>query len=120
MSVVFETQVTQKGVMVDELMKEHALVLFDENAPKELHEISVLHSGKKVNQEVQPGDVLVIDGHEFEIYFVGDRANESLKDLGHVTFKFDGSKEDMPGSICIEPKEMPEIQSGTQIQIIRK
>lgn len=120
MSIIFETRVTQKGEMVDQLMKEHALVLFDETAPKELHEISVLHAGKKVYQEVEPGDVLVIDGHEFEIYFVGDRANQSLKELGHVTFKFDGSKEDMPGSICIEPKEMPEIQSDSLIQIVRK
>ena len=119
MSVILETQVTTIGEMVTQLLEENTLILFDDSAPEELRDISVLHSGKKVNGDIQPGDTLHIGEETFEIYFVGDRANQSIRELGHVTFKFNGSKEDMPGSICVEAKAIPTIQKGTLIQVTR-
>lgn len=119
MTVLLETQVTSIGDSVEELLKEKTLILFDETIPEELRDISVLHSGKKLHGEIQPGDTLYIDDQEFEIYFVGDRVNQSIRELGHVTFKFNGSKKDMPGSICIEEKSIPPIEVGSVIKITR-
>lgn len=119
MTVLLETQVTSIGESVEQLIQEQTLILFDDTAPEELHDISVLHSGKKVYGDIQPGDTLYIDHEKFEIYFVGDRVNQSIQELGHVTFKFNGSKNDMPGSICIEEKSIPPIKVGSVIKIIR-
>lgn len=119
MTVILKTHVTAIGEMVEQLLQEDTLILFDDTAPQELQDISVLHSGQIVNGDVQPGDTLRIGEETFEIYFVGDQANKSIRELGHVTFKFNGNKKDMPGSICTEAKEVPTIETGTLIQITR-
>ena len=106
MTVILETHVTAIGEMVEQLLQEQTFILFDESAPEELHDISVLHSGQTFTGDIQPGDTLRIGEETFEIYFVGDQVNQSIRELGHVTFKFKGSTEDMPGSICTEAKEI--------------
>jgi glucitol/sorbitol PTS system EIIA component len=119
MAIIVEAKVSGIGEMVEQLLQDQALILFDDTAPKELHDVAVLLSKKKLNGDIQAGDQFVIDGYPFEIYFVGAKANQSMRDLGHVTLKFDGRREDLPGSICMETKEMPLIAPGSLIQIIR-
>jgi PTS system glucitol/sorbitol-specific IIA component len=49
------------------------------------------------------GDVLVIEGHEFAITAVGEKAWKNVKDLGHAVFVFNGEDEvEMPGQIYLQ------------------
>jgi len=119
MTVVWETEVTSIGKEVEQLIQEKTLILFDESVPDELKDISILHAGKKINDEIRPGDTLWMNEEKFEIYFVGDRVNQSFQELGHITIKFNGSQKDMPGSICVEEKAIPSLKVGTLIQVTR-
>ena len=73
-----------------------------------------------VDGEVTPGCKLVIDGKEFKIVKVGEVANENLKNLGHVTYNFGGEDaECLPGTICMEKAELPALDIGSTIAIVK-
>ncbi|SHE79097.1 PTS system, glucitol/sorbitol-specific IIA component [Seinonella peptonophila] len=120
MAVIFEARVKQIGALVEQFAKEKMLIIFDHHAPKELHDITVLHEERKNHDQVKPGDQLVIGNQSFQITRVGEQANNTLHELGHVTFKFIGDQPDLPGTICVEDKPVPTVEEGLLIQIIRE
>jgi glucitol/sorbitol PTS system EIIA component len=99
------TEVTNVGPEVEELLEEAGtLVLFEEGAPPELAEMSVLHEHSESRENPpEVGDMMVIDGREFRITAVGDSAWKNMLKLGHASFKFNGAEEvELPGEICLE------------------
>jgi PTS system glucitol/sorbitol-specific IIA component len=99
------TEVTNVGPEVEELLEEAGtLVLFEEGAPPELAEMSVLHEHSESREDPpEVGDMMVIDGREFRITAVGDSAWKNMLKLGHASFKFNGAEEvELPGEICLE------------------
>ena len=96
------------------------MIIFNEDAPPELAEISVLHTKCALNGEIQAGDTLKIGTKEFKITQVGNEAAYTLKQLGHCTLDFSGEDEAFrPGCIMLEKGEVkPEdLQIGTTIEI---
>ena len=66
------------------------------------------------------GDVITIDETSFEVLAVGDVANENLMNLGHLNLKANGLHEaELPGDVNIPVVELPEVEVGTRITIIR-
>lgn len=96
-------------------------ILFNENAPEELAEISVLHTISAVNKDPAPGDTFKIGDKEFKITAVGVEAPYTLRELGHCTINFSGGKEAaLPGCIMLEGSEKvtaEDLQAGTEISI---
>lgn len=119
MSVLFEAKVAEIGEMVAHLAEEKMMILFNQSAPKELRDVSVIHVDHKNSGTVQVGDTLKFDDQSYRIVFVGDKANDTLQELGHVTLKFNGEKQDLPGSICLEDKPFPTLSPETVIQVVR-
>ncbi len=97
------------------------IILFEESlALPELRDMCVMHTGNQVDGTIQVGDILRIGEEQFNILKVGSEVQTNLTNLGHITLKFDGGKEDLlEGSIHLEEKEIPEVTSGTEISIIR-
>ena len=118
MSVRFEATVAEIGEMVQQLADEKMLILFNQSAPKELRDVAVMHRDQTNEGEVQVGDTLVLGDESYQILFVGDKANDTLRDLGHVTLKFNGEKNDLPGSICLEDKPLPALTTGMVIKVV--
>ena len=62
---------------------------------------------------------LKIDENEYKITCVGEEAPVTLAGLGHCTIRFNGMTEaELPGTLYVEEKPVPEIKIGTTIQII--
>jgi PTS system glucitol/sorbitol-specific IIA component len=121
MGKIFETIVTDVGSKVLEFYQEKILILFKDNAPAELIDYCVLHSLNKLYGEIKEGDILRINEKEFKITAVGDLVNKNLKDLGHICLKFDSSiVAELPGSLYVEDKELPQINIGDSIIIKRQ
>lgn len=120
MKRVFETVVTKLGSNVLDFYQEKMLILFKDNAPQELLDYCVLHNLNKLYDEVKQGDILKINEKEFKITAVGDLVNKNLRNLGHICLKFDGSREaELPGTLYVEDKDMPNINIGDFIIIER-
>ncbi|MDO5147364.1 MAG: PTS glucitol/sorbitol transporter subunit IIA [Eubacteriales bacterium] len=97
------------------------IVIFNENAPEELREISVLHTISQVYEEPEKGDTMIICGKVFDITAVGEEAKYTLRTLGHCTIHFTGGSEPaLPGCIMVEgedPLTKEDIVAGGVIEI---
>ena len=115
----YQAQITQIGPLVDEFVSAGVLVLFGESAPEELKEFSIIHDGKQLVQNVEPGDWFCIEDEKFHILAVGEVANTNLGNLGHLILKFNGMETpEMPGDVCVEARPLPSIQTGMRFSIL--
>lgn len=96
-------------------------ILFNEDAPEELAEISVLHTKSEVYEDPAVGDTMKIGKKEYIITAVGVEAPYTLKELGHCTINFSGGSEAaLPGCIMLEGCDIlteDDLQVGTEISI---
>jgi PTS system glucitol/sorbitol-specific IIA component len=106
------------GDMVEALLQQGMMVLFDETAPMELKEISIIHTGGPLAKEVKNGDFLVLGNLTYTITAVGEIANKNLKNIGHVCLKFDArTLPELPGDIHLKGEKLPLIIVGDTITI---
>lgn len=113
----YEVTIVEIGEMVEELLEQDMLILYDDNAPRDLADISVLHTISTLKEDVVVGDKLTIGEFEYKVTGVGNVANETLKDLGHCTLMFDASSEpNLPGMISLEG-EKPNVKVGDKLII---
>jgi glucitol/sorbitol PTS system EIIA component len=113
---IYATEIREVGPEVADFLETGLLVLFEVGAPPELAEMSALHEVTHMRPEApEVGDVLVIEGHEFAITAIGEKAWKNVKDLGHAVFVFNGEDAvEMPGQIYLQQEG-----SGALADIIR-
>lgn len=108
MEYIYRTEITEIGPDVEEMLDTMAtLITFEDGAPPELAEISVLHKHTDQREEPpEPGDMVAIGSQELKITAVGRTAWKNVLELGHAAFKFNGAEEaGLPGEICLEEYE---------------
>lgn len=108
MEYIYRTEMTEIGPDVEEMLDlTGTLITFEDGAPPELAEISILHKHTdRRDDPPAPGDTLAIGQQEFEITAVGGVAWKNMLELGHAAFKFNGAEEaELPGEICVEEQE---------------
>ena len=97
------------------------IILFNNDAPPELAELSILHTKEQLLAIPAPGDTMIIGEKVFDITAVGEEAKSTLRDLGHCTLSFKGGSEpERPGCIMLkgdEPLTKEDIQVETLIEI---
>lgn len=83
------------------------IIIFNEGAPAELAEISVLHKPAPILVDLAVGDTVIICGKVFTITAIGDEARQTLNELGHCTLSFKGGAEpERPGCIMLEGEDL--------------
>lgn len=121
MKVIYENQVKASGIAVEEFKDSGMLIIFGDNAPDEIKDYCYSVSVNPINGEIKPGQYLIFDNEEYKITFVGYEAPVTLRGLGHCTISFSGSTvEELPGTLSVEAKPMPQVKIGTVIKIIEK
>jgi PTS system glucitol/sorbitol-specific IIA component len=120
---IYLSEVTEIGPEVAEFLESGLLILFEDGAPPELAEMSVMHKPESVREEPpEAGDILVIGDREFRITAIGEKAWTNVQVLGHAVFKFNGATEvELPGEIYLEERGYEnlgeEIQPGVRLEI---
>lgn len=119
MSVIFETKVVAVGPEAVGMMEgANMLILFGEDAPADLAEFCFTIDNKNLNGAIQVGGKVIIDQQEFQITAVGDVVEKNLRNLGHISIHFDGSKEgSLPGTLHVQADSLPILHQGTIINI---
>jgi PTS system glucitol/sorbitol-specific IIA component len=121
MTVLYQSTVTEIGELVPTFLAEGMLVFFGESAPEELKTFCIIHKVKHQEGQIKAGDVVSINGNEFEILSVGNVANDNLYNLGHLNLKANGNLvADLPGDVSIANVPLPEVKVGTTIEISRR
>ena len=115
----YKSQITGIGPMALDFLDEKMIIVFNDNAPDELAELSILHKPCPVDQEIKVGDVVAIGNASYIVTAVGEEANKTFSTMGHCTLKFTGQSEvELPGHIELSGDEMPEIKIGDMLEII--
>lgn len=92
------------------------IIIFNDDAPPELAELSILHTKEELMGVPAPGDTVIISEKVFTITAVGEEAKSTLKNLGHCTLVFKGASEpDRPGCIMLEGDE-PLLPSDIKVE----
>lgn len=121
MKKYYSTTVQELGEQVNAFKGASMLIMFNENAPQELREYCILHRGNKLEDTVQPGDILKLGDTSYKVVFVGNQVQKNLKDLGHITLRFNANKdgESLEGSLYLEEKPVADVAPGDEIAIYR-
>lgn len=116
---VFMTQIKAIGSEAESLKEGQIMILFGEDAPEMLAEFCYTIVVNTIKDEIKVGQNIIFDGIPYFITAVGDVVKKNLESLGHITIKFDGSREaELPGTLYVEGKELPEIKIDSKIEII--
>ena len=119
MKTIYENKVKALGACVEEFKDGNMFILFGDNAPEELKDYCYSVSVNPINGTIAAGQILKIDDNEYRITAVGPEAPVTLAGLGHCTVNFSGQTTvDLPGTLYVEHKPMPDIVVGTEIRII--
>ncbi|MCS4485888.1 PTS glucitol/sorbitol transporter subunit IIA [Staphylococcus americanisciuri] len=114
---MYQTQVKSIGVSAEAFLQEKMVILFGENAPQELIDFCYIIQVNNV-ESINEAQRLYVDGAAYRITKVGKAVEKNLKDLGHITLKFDGSTvAEQSGTLYLEDKEVPAFKEGTIIEI---
>lgn len=96
-------------------------IIFNEDAPQELADISVLHTKSEVWGDPMVGDTMKIADKEYVITAVGIEAPYTLREMGHCTVNFAGGSEAaLPGCIMLEGCDVvteDDLKEGAEICI---
>lgn len=117
------SKVTAIGPEALSLLDANMLIIFNNNAPAELAEITVMHTIEELKEDVVKGDVVSLGGKQYEVLFVGSEAIHTLRELGHCTFYLYGDGveyRELPGYIILKCNEKPIIEVGQTIAINSK
>lgn len=118
MMTLYKTKVINIGNEAEMFREEGMIILFGENAPESLSDYCYNIKLEPVAGEIEAGMELSIGSEKYSVTAVGSVVRKNLSELGHITIKFDGSKEaDLPGTLYVEDKALPEITIGEEISI---
>jgi PTS system glucitol/sorbitol-specific IIA component len=119
--VRYSSTVTQIGSLVADFADKGMLIFFGENAPAELHEMSVLHRAEVTDGGLAVGDVLILDDQEFPVLAVGHVANQNLVNLGHIDLKFNGeTSPPLGGDVCLPNVTPPKLVPGSTFRVVTR
>lgn len=103
MNFKVNTRVKEVGSEAIGFVKEHMILFFGDMAPEDLRQYCFILNSYDLFEEIQPGDILSIDGYAYTIVEVGSVANENFKNLGHITLHFQyDENEILGGSIYLK------------------
>lgn len=115
----YATVVTRVGALVPDFVEKGILILFGENAPAELHDLSVLHRPDITEGGLAVGDVVILDDQQFPILAVGHVANDNLVNLGHIDLKFNGeTTAPLGGDVCLPKQSPPTLKPGSIFRVL--
>ena len=119
MNIIYENSVKGCGSHIDEFEESGFFITFGESAPEELIDYCYAVEVAPLAQPIVPGNVVRFDDQEYRVTAVGTEALTTLRALGHCTWNFSGATEvEMPGTIYLENKPMPEVRIGTKIRVL--
>jgi glucitol/sorbitol PTS system EIIA component len=122
MKTVYESTFISVGTCANESLEDNFIITFGEGAPADIAEYCFIHRTEVNDGGVfDPGAVLEIGEKEYPVTAVGHVARENLRDLGHITVRFDGATEaEFPGTVHVAGMAPTAIEPGQKFRMLSK
>lgn len=102
MTLQFKATITEIGILANEALEEDMLILFNQTAPEEVKDYCFIHDQGQESGMLSTQSTLLIADKDFVVTAVGSAASRNLKNLGHITIKFDGRLDpEQPGTVHV-------------------
>jgi PTS system glucitol/sorbitol-specific IIA component len=112
----YQLQIISVGEYVAQYLQENKFIIFSDPVPQDIADYCVVHRASELTAPLTPGKMVVIDNTPHTITAVGSVAEINLKQLGHITFSFDGaSVPELPGTIHLTGAPPKLLQAGDNI-----
>ena len=119
MAVIYQTTITRIGASATMALAEQMLITFREGAPADIEEYCFIHNHGEFSGALSPGAELQLGEQRYPVTAVGDVAEQNLRELGHITVRFDGEAEaEFPGSIHVSGPTPTDIPLGSTLSFI--
>lgn len=113
---LFETKVIGIGQEASMFQAENMMILFGENAPAELKDLTYHIQCSEVTDTIDTDTFVSFGDSIYQVTAVGDVVKHNLETIGHITIRFDGSKvASLPGTLHLEALPMPVMREGMPI-----
>lgn len=115
----YSTKIIDIGTEAADMIEAGFFILFGEKVPDELKNYCYIIEVQPITKDIIPGKTIVLGDIQALITSVGNEVVTNLKNLGHVTVKFDGSTvAELPGTIYVEEIDNFHLTIGDSIEII--
>ena len=103
MTLIYQTTITRVGSCAPEALGEQMLITFREGAPADIEEYCFIHSHGELHGDLRPGAAFYLNERRYPVTAVGDVAEQNLRELGHITLRFDGQRDaEFPGTVHVD------------------
>lgn len=119
MSVIYQTTITRIGQSAREALGDSMLITFREGAPADIEEYCFIHCHGMLTGALLPGGELRLGDKHYPVTAVGDVAEQNLRELGHITLRFDGQHEaEYPGTVHVDGPVPQALATGCTLTFV--
>ncbi|WP_413730061.1 PTS glucitol/sorbitol transporter subunit IIA [Sodalis sp. RH22] len=122
MKTIYESTFVSAGANATESFEDNFIITFAEGAPAEVAEYCFIHR-PNINLEApfNPGSLITIGEQSWLVTAVGEVAETNLRELGHITVRFDGAiKAEFPGTVHVEGPTPTSIEPGQKFRVLNE
>ncbi|NDL61868.1 PTS glucitol/sorbitol transporter subunit IIA [Acerihabitans arboris] len=118
MQTIYQTTFTRVGDYARESLADNMLITFREGAPEDIEAYCFIHRPGDMQGELEAGATLTLANEVFPITAVGEVADNNLRELGHITIRFDGAAQaEYPGTIHVAGATPVDVPVGSALTI---
>lgn len=119
MTVIYQTTIVRIGQSAPDALDDNMLITFSEGAPADIEEFCFIHCHGELNGELKPGGQLELGETRYVVTAVGDVAGQNLRELGHITLRFDGQPQaEYPGTVHVDGPVPQAIVPGCTLKFV--
>lgn len=120
MKTLYYSEIIQIGRFAEDALSDNMLITFKIGVPEDLSDYCFVHTHGELLTDMQVGDVVSFGQENYIITALGDVANQNFRELGHVTWRFDGaSVAEYPGSVHLQGEVPKKIRLNSALSIQR-
>lgn len=118
---IYQSIINHIGEFAEDVLADGMLIAFKEGAPADLADYCFVHSHGELAQDLTNGLTLTLGGVSYVITAIGEVATINLRELGHITVRFDGATTaELPGCVHVEGEIPSGLKLGDMISISAK
>ncbi len=118
MTVIYQTTITHIGACATMALEANADHL-PRGRPADIEEYCFIHNHGELAGTLQPGAELQLGEQRYPVTAVGEVAEQNLRELGHITLRFDGHREaEFPGTVHVAGPVPDAIAPGCVLKFV--
>ncbi|AUP76371.1 PTS glucitol/sorbitol transporter subunit IIA [Kosakonia oryzendophytica] len=119
MKVIYQTTITHIGDCAADALSDNMLITFREGAPADVAEFCFIHNHGELSGALRPGAEFMLGEQHYPVTAVGDVAEQNLRELGHITLRFDGQTQaEYPGTVHVDGVTPHDIAPGCILKFV--